>query len=412
VNFHPTTQVTVGLSFGEDLLPVGRLALRDRKIYFEYDASFLDSGLDISPLNCPAQAGVQTFDSHLFDGLPGVFNDSLPDGWGCMLLDRTMRSMSILLEELSPLDRLARVGHSGMGALIYEPDCSESAASRNLDLDAIAIQTEQVLQGKATDVLQELLLLNGSSGGVRPKVLVSVSEDRNRIACGADAVEEGFEPWIVKFSSAADGIEAGAIEYVYALMARNAGIEMEETHLFPSRTGPGYFATRRFDRKGDQRLHSHSACGLLHSDFRAPSLDYQNLVALTMVLTRDIREAEKMFRLAVFNALSHNRDDHAKNFSFLMDSTGQWELAPAYDLTFSPGPGGWQSTSVLGESQKPGIENLVALGLDAKLSKATVDAAIEQTKMALDQWRDLATQHAVPPQDIDFVESKLSDINS
>ena len=123
-----------------------------------------------------------------------------------------------------------------------------------------------------------------------------------------------------------------------SLMAKEAGIEMPSVHLFPSREGPGYFAAKHFDRDENQRFHMHTACGLLHTDFRHPSLDYDDLIGLSSIMTRDIRECEKMFRYAVFNVLAHNRDDHAKNFSFLMDSQGQWKLSPAYDLTFSSGP--------------------------------------------------------------------------
>ena len=138
-------------------------------------------------------------------------------------------------------------------------------------------------------------------------------------------------------------------------MATRSGIAIPETHLFPAKKSAGYFATKRFDRDCPKSLHMHTVCGLLHSDFRSPSLDYQDLIELTTLLTRDVRETEKMFRLAVFNVLAHNRDDHSKNFSFLMNEVGEWQLSPAYDLTFSSGPGGEQSTMVIGEGKTPGL---------------------------------------------------------
>jgi serine/threonine-protein kinase HipA len=166
---------------------------------------------------------------------------------------------------------------------------------------------------------------------------------------------------------------------------------MMEAHLFPAKKGAGYFATKRFDRtESGERLHMHTACGLLHSDFRVPSLDYQDLIKATMILTRDIREAQKMYRLAVFNALSHNRDDHAKNFSFLMDASGAWKMAPAYDLTFSSGPGGEQSTMVMGEGKNPGIEHLLKLAEVTDLSRADAQRIIDETVTALLQWKELA----------------------
>ena len=219
----------------------------------------------------------------------------------------------------------------------------------------------------------------------------------------------GLEPWLVKFPNGSDGPDAGAIEYVYALMAIEAGIDMTEVHLFPAPKGPGpgYFATKRFDRQNRKRLHVHSACGLLHSDFRAPSLDYEDLIALSMTLTRDMREVKKMYQLAVFNVLSHNRDDHAKNFSFLMRANGEWKLSPAYDLTFSAGPRGEQSTMVMGEGKNPSTDHLVQLGKFAKLPNPTIHSIIQQTKDALRRWQGLATEYDVSKANIRFIEKKI-----
>jgi len=202
-------------------------------------------------------------------------------------------------------------------------------------------------------------------------------------------------------------IDAGAIEYVYALMARNAGIDMPEVHLFPARHGAGYFAIQRFDRDGKQRLHMHTACGLLHSDFRTPSLDYEDMIALTSQLTRDMREVEKMFRLAVFNVLAHNRDDHAKNFTFLMNPEGEWHLSRAYDLTFSSGTGGEQSTLVMGEGRNPGITHLIKLGEAAKIAKPRIHEIIRQTQTALGQWPALAKEFGVSAANIKLVSGRI-----
>lgn len=395
MTFTPVSQIQIGLNFGEGSQPVGRLALRDRQIFFEYDADFLAKGLDVSPFRLPLKPGIQTFDRSLFEGLPGLFNDSLPDGWGRLLFDRAIRAKGFLPEHLSPLDRLAHVGHSGMGALTYEPDFSEAPEHEQIDLDWLASQSADVLEGEADDVLAELLALNGSSAGARPKALIGFDRKQSGIVHGAGVLNADYEPWLVKFANTQDGPDAGAIEFVYAEMARRAGIDMPETHLFAAKDGAGYFATKRFDRRGATRLHMHTACGLLHSDFRTPSLDYQDLIELTTLLTRDVREVEKMFRLAVFNVLAHNRDDHSKNFSFLMNERGEWRLSPAYDLTFSSGPGGEQSTMVMGEGKAPGVEHLRALGAEAGLRKADSDRIIEQTRAALSNWPKLAKDFGV-----------------
>lgn len=407
-NYLSTTEIKVGLNFGGETMPVGRLAIRDRAIYFEYHDSFIDQGMDLSPLRLPLQSGVTRFDNALFEGLAGVFNDSLPDGWGRLLFDRFARSQGIMPDEMTPLDRLAHVGQYGMGALVYEPDYSAEEASDAINLDALAAQVQEVLDGSADDVLQELLALNGSSAGARPKALIGVDESRQQILHGTHQLLEHYAPWLVKFANTQDGADAGAIEYVYALMAKEAGVAMPDVHLFPAKQGAGYFAIKRFDRDGTKRLHMHTACGLLHSDFRTPSLDYEDLMALTGMLTRDVREVEKMFRLAVFNVLAHNRDDHAKNFSFLMDETGEWKLAPGYDLTFSSGPRGEQSTMVMGEGKSPTVEHLIKLGNEAKIPKARITEIIEQTKAALARWESLAKEHGVSAANIKLIGSKLS----
>jgi serine/threonine-protein kinase HipA len=410
MSFTPVNTVNVGLDLGDGSSPIGRLAIRERKIYFEYDRSFIARGLEISPVRLPLQPGLRIFEAGLFDGLPGVFNDSLPDGWGRLLFDRAMRAEGILPEQLSPLDGLVHVGSTGMGALVYEPDMLPGITGGDIDLDRLAGQALDVLKGQADDVLSELIALNGSSAGARPKAMIGYNPASGAMIHGAVHLPDKFEHWLVKFQNTQDGMDAGAIEFAYADMARAAGIEMMASHLFPASKGAGFFATRRFDRDGGKRLHVHTASGLLHADHRIPSLDYEDLIALTMRVTRDIREAEKMFRLAVFNVLAHNRDDHAKNFTFLMDAAGNWRLSPAYDLTFSSGLGVEQTTMVKGEGKAPGTGHLRKLGADADLPKARIEEIIAQTQDALSQWSGLAKAYNVRPANIKLIGERLGSI--
>lgn len=403
-------ELKVGLDFGSGIQPVGRLAIRNEIIYFEYDSEFLQSNLEISPIKLPLQRGVTELPSTPFEGLAGVFNDSLPDGWGRLLFDRKFRAEGILPSDISSLDRLAYVGLHGMGALVYEPDQSPMIVDEMIDLDVLATQTEDVLEGSSEEVIAELLALNGSSAGARPKALIGVDTERKKISFGAHQLNNNFEHWIVKFPNSQDGKDAGAIEYVYALMAKNAGIIMPEVHLFPSKKGNGYFAVKRFDRECNKRLHMHTVSGLIHSNFRLPSLDYEDLLSLTSSLTKDIREVEKMFRLAVFNVMAHNRDDHAKNFTFLMNEMGEWKLSPAYDLTFSSGPGGEQSTMVMGEGRNITEDHLVKLGLNAKLSKVFIKETIEQTKSVLKKWQVLAKEYGVHTSNIKMIHQRIANI--
>ncbi len=391
--YRPTELLTVFLDARGQRQKIGRLASRDRSILFEYDAAFLASGIEISPFRLPLKPGVFTPDTSVFDGLFGVFNDSLPDGWGRLLLDRTVERYGIHRGQLNPLDRLAYVGSHGMGALSYEPEFGEGeAADAPLALDKLAEESATVLEGENEEVFEELLRLNGSSSGARPKIVAQVSEDKSRLIHGNQKLQPEHSHWMIKFPSSQDARDIGAIEYAYGLMAREAGVEMPVTHLFRTRKSR-YFGTKRFDRNTDDRVHMHSLSGLIHADHRTPSLDYDMLLRVTTALTRNIREAEKAYALACFNVLAHNRDDHAKNFSFLLDARNEWVLSPAYDLVFSYGPAGEQSTLVMGEGKNPGTAQIQALGKKHSLKNASV--ILETVHKAVAMWPTFAEQAGV-----------------
>lgn len=407
--YKPVDLLYVSLQFTAEKISVGRLAIRDKKIYFEYDNEFLVRGLAISPYKLPVRPGVQSFDNSLFGGLPGVFDDSLPDGWGRLILDRSLKAKGMNPELLSPLDRLAHVGNSGMGALVYEPIHSEPVRETGpIDLNVLATHASKLLKGEASKVLDELVAISGSSAGARPKVMIGVNKKKTEIIHGVHDLEENYEHWMVKFPNTTDGLDSGAVEYVYAQMAKDAGIDMEETYLFPAKNSPGYFGTKRFDRINNERIHLHTAAGLVHSDFRVPSLDYRDLLGLTIALTRDLSQAEEIFRLAVFNVLGHNRDDHGKNFSYLMNKDGHWHLSPAYDLIYSAGPGGEQSTIIMGEGRNPGVEDLMKLAEFSRIPKKKVAEIIDQCRSALANWKKLAKRANVDKERISEIEAVIN----
>lgn len=408
--FKPIDLIHVGLQFTDEIIPVGRLALRERIIYFEYHSDFISRGLPLSPFKLPLKPGVQSFDNSLFGGLPGVFDDSLPDGWGRLILDRSLRAKDINPDTLSPLDRLAHVGNSGMGALTYEPIQVEGAAKTSslIDLNILATQASKILEGATSKVLDELVALGGSSAGARPKAMIGVNKKKTEIIHGVHDLEEKYEHWMVKFPNTTDGKDSGAIEYVYSQMAKDAGIDMEETYLFPAKNSPGFFGTKRFDRVHNERVHLHTAAGLVHADFRAPSLDYQDLMGLTIALTRDLSQGEKLFRMAVFNVLGHNRDDHGKNFSYLMDKDGQWQISPAYDLIYSSGPNGEQSTMVMGEGRNPGVDHLMKFAEVNRIPKKRAKEIIDQCRSGLANWTKLAKKADVSKDRISEISKSLS----
>ncbi len=316
-------KLTVSISLGGQEIDLGELVSAERKIYFKYYPDFIDRGIQISPIRMRLSDKVLSADPNPFNGLFGVFNDSLPDGWGQLLLDRTFASRGISLNQTTPLDRLAYVGFQGMGALIYRPEMSSEYDSKNkLELDHIASQMKHVREGTSSDVIEELFHLGGSSGGARPKIFVGYNPDTDHLIHGSEELPDGYEHWIIKFPSSSDPIDIAHIEYSYYLMALDAGIEMSQCQLFTGSSGKQYFGTRRFDRVDGQRLHMHSASGLMRDNFRLSTMDYGHLMDCAFKLENHVRAYEKILRLAAYNVFGHNRDDHSKNFSFLMDHPG------------------------------------------------------------------------------------------
>lgn len=329
--------------------PVGRIAqTRDGLCAFEYAGEWLSNGFSISPLELPLRSGVFIAKPMPFDGGFGVFDDSLPDGWGLLVQDRYLQKQGVDPHSLSLLDRLALVGSTGRGALEYHPDRSVSSLEEYADFERLSLAADQILerddyQGRG---IEEFQRRGGSPGGARPKIFTRY---------------EGRE-WMVKFRATLDPKDIGREEYRYSLLAKECGIEMPETRLFEGE----YFGVERFDRTAEGRkLHVVSAAGLLGADYRLPSIDYSHVLKLCAALTHSVAEMWKVYRLMVFNYLIGNRDDHSKNFSFIHYDR-EWHFAPAYDLLPSSGIGGYHTTSIH-DSIKPTREDLLAVAMDGGL---------------------------------------------
>ncbi len=361
----------------------GILAEEKRHIFFEYAPKFIAQGTELSPLKLPLKSGIFEGPAHFRGGLFGLFSDSLPDAWGSLLLDKKLRQKGLSYEALSPLDRMSLIGSNPVGALEYEPSDAAYTEDFAVHPDSLADEADAILDGRQSGLLDELVVLNGSAGGARPKITALVSDDKKTIIRGSQDVPPGFSPWIIKLSNSADRKEAGLHEYVCSLLARKCGIAMPETYLFPSRTCCGHFGVKRFDRNGSQKIHIHSAGGLLHADFRIPSLDYAGLLKLTQILTRNYNDVEQMVRLMIFNVRVGNKDDHSKNFSFMLDKDNSWKLAPAYDLTRSNGINGEQTAMVNGKGADITDDDLVAEAVKAGISKRKAREMIEEVSSCL-----------------------------
>ena len=348
---------------------VGVLALTsDNRVAFQYSQEWLKDGFSINPFKLPLSNKVFIAESPYFRGLFGVFSDSLPDSYGELLLDRFLRKNGIDINELTSLDRLAYVGSSGMGLLEYIPDYSEGIDNSNIDFDVIQKECNALLDSKDVKDIATLYSLGGSSGGARPKSLIKYNG----------------EDYIVKFSSRFDPKNIAQLEYKYMSLARDAGINIPDIKLVSSKSGTQYFIIKRFDRINGRRVHMISAAALLECDFRAPSLDYNDLIKLTRVLTRNENDVIEMYRRMVFNVLIDNQDDHAKNFSFIYDAANRiYRLSPAYDITPGKTYYGEHTTSINGKGKNISEEDMLKVATQNRIDLTKAKEVIDCIKKIL-----------------------------
>ena len=399
-------ELNVYLNFSQkEKILVGSLAESGNRLFFEYAASFLLDPLWLSPYKLPPEPGLFEHKDKKFGPVFGLFDDSLPDGWGLLLMDRFLRKQGIDIERLSVLDRLSFLGRHTMGALIYEPETKQKKTGKSLDLEVLARQSRQILEGSPVDVLPELMKAGGSPGGARPKVLAGIRN--NTLISGENDLPQGFEHWMIKFNSTDDFPDAGAVEYAYAGMAGQAGIFMPETRLFEVSSQNRYFGVKRFDRKNNERFHVHTFGNLIHSNFRHPECDYETFLKVVLNLTKNHRDLEKGFRQMIFNIIANNRDDHVKNFAFMLDERREWTLTPAYDLTYAKGPGGEHSMSLLGEGVTPGKKEILRLGEKTGLSATKVRGITDEVLAGVECWQDFAGAAGVTRQTRDHIWKKI-----
>ncbi len=335
---------------------VGQLSLTpdNRLCAFEYDSSWLADGFSISPLELPLKSGLFIARPTPFYGNFGIFEDSLPDGYGRYLLHKVLLQNGIKDSDLSALARLSLVGNGGMGALTYEPATTLQQHSEPFDVDRLQQIAFEVLKEKNDNDAGWLLFNSGNSGGCRPKALFSDVDGH----------------WLVKFRHTYDPMDMGIQEYHYNEVARRCGINVPDFKLINGK----YFASRRFDLSPDgERQHVATAGGLLCISLSNPVLDYSNLLALTGFLTQSHEDVEELFRRMVFNYLTDNKDDHCKNFSFICKKSPSgkfvWKLAPAYDLTLcTEGYNGEHATSV-NDKGNPSLSDMITVGTKAKISE-------------------------------------------
>ena len=342
---------------------VGTLSMGNHSCcQFEYDRVWLRDGFSISPLQLPLKAGLFAAQWQPFKGNFGIFEDSLPGGYGEYLLRKVLRREGVDYGSLTPVQRLSIVGSSGMGALCYVPESKIGERLSSLTLDEMQSLALEVLSERTDEGSELLLAASGNSGGVRPKCVYTD--------------ETGH--WLVKFRHTFDPTDIGQQEYHYNELAQQAGIVVPEFRLIDGK----YFATRRFDiDKQGNRLHMATASGLLNEPLTPPKMDYHSLLQLTGFLTQSPEAVEQQFRRMVFNHYARNFDDHARNFSFLCRD-GRWELAPAYDLTNDQTLG--EHATTVNFKGLPTDEDMITVGMNTKMTRDRCRQIIDEVKSVIE----------------------------
>ena len=392
----------------------------DNYAIFEYEPSFLNRGLDISPLQmglAQARGGDGLFfppglNRDTFLGLPGLLADSLPDKFGNSVIDAWLARQGRSAADFSPVERLCYTGKRGMGALEFTPaTISRYDKSVDVDISELVALTQQIMSERmhlntslhsesahAGEAILDILRVGTSAGGARPKAVIAINAQQQVIS-GQLPPPPGFDSWIIKFDGVSD-LELGEpkaygrIEYGYHLMAKAAGITMSECRLLEEQ-GRAHFMTRRFDRLGAEKLHMHSLCGIAHFDFNQPgAYSYEQVFAVMRQLRLSKQEAVQQFRRMVFNVIARNQDDHTKNIAFLMDKSGKWKLSPAFDMNYSHNPSGrWTSQhqmSLNGKRDNFVLDDLLAVAQSISLSRPMT--VIAQVQNAIKRWPEFARQ--------------------
>jgi serine/threonine-protein kinase HipA len=397
---------------------------------FEYTADFLPSGIAVSPLTMPLRGGAFSFPDlpeRTFKGLPGLIADSLPDRFGNLLIDQWLAREGRTPADFNPVERLCYLGARGMGALEFRPALRGGRdVAAPVQIDALVRLANDALARKAglattpahddaehAAALRDILRVGTSAGGARAKAVVAWNPATGEFRSGQVEAPPGFEHWLLKFDgvsenrdkeSLADPQGYGKIEYAYQLMARAAGITMSDCRLFEE-NGRAHFMTRRFDRpqRRDQpgKLHLQSLCALAHYDFNAPGAHaYEQAFAVARALALPPAALEELFRRAVFNVIARNQDDHTKNIAFLMDQSGRWTLAPAYDVAYAYNPDGqWTARhqmTLAGKLDDFTPDDLLACARAAGLKTRRAKTVIAEVAAAVRRWPEFATSAAVP----------------
>ena len=416
---------------------IGAVSLEDDRqtAAFQYEPTFAQSGIQVSPIAMPLSIQTYTFPAlahGTFHGLPGLLADSLPDKFGNALIDAWLATQGRNPESFNAVERLCYTGARGMGALEFRPASGPATShSQTVQIDSLVELAGEILSRRNTlrasfshtekaAALGDILRVGTSAGGARAKAIIAWNPITNEVRSGQISAGDGFEYWLLKFDGVSENRDReladpkgyGAIEYAYYQMASAAGIEMNECRLLEE-CGRRHFMTRRFDRTtDDKKRHMQSLGALAHYDFNAAgTYSYEQNFLVMRRLQLPMAAIEEQFRRMTFNIIARNQDDHVKNIAFLMDKSGHWSLSPAFDLTYSYNPdGAWTSVhqmSMNGRRDNFTLDDFRACAKTISMKRGRAEAIVDQVRSAVLRWNDFATHAGVLPSWLDCVQKNF-----
>lgn len=384
---------------------------------FEYEPQFIGKGIEPSPIMMPVLQGrVYSFGNlnhDVFNGLPGMLADSLPDTYGRALFEQWLALTG--RTSGNPIETLCFLGKRCMGALEFEPAIGPTSdAKLKIEIDSLVEVAKEALKNKSDfgvnlsndkkAAIAEILRLGTSAGGQRAKAIIAYNKESGEVRSGQVEVPKGFDYYLIKL----DGVSAnagfketenfGRLEYSFSQLVKECGIDMTECSIIEE-NGRAHFLTKRFDRINGEKLHMQTLCGIAHYDFHLRrGYSYEQAFNVMRQLRLPYSQAEEMFRRMVFNVVVRNQDDHTKNISFLMDRNGKWRLSPAYDIGFSYNPNGsWTATHQMSINGK--FDNITRKDLLACANVNNIKNASEIIDMVCEiasRWEEIALNCEVP----------------
>ncbi|NCD11813.1 MAG: type II toxin-antitoxin system HipA family toxin [Epsilonproteobacteria bacterium] len=400
---------------------IGTILLKDGVVYFEYDKAFKASKLEISPIKLPLSFnGVYTnTDDRYFEGLAGVFHDTLPDKFGTKVIERYFESKNIPPHELTLIQKLMFVGDKSIGAITYQPiihKANESHINELIELQNFYENAKKIISGDAIEVVDEMLSFMdsaASAGGARAKAIIGYNAHTKEMISGVKReLRKDFEHYLIKFDMPReDGSSSDytKLEYLYMRMAAEVGIDVPKIELL-THGNLAHYLIKRFDRVDGQALHVHSVAGLTHTNFNIPMhYSYDELLRLTRYLTGSQHAVNEQFKRMIFNIVGRNQDDHAKNFAFTMDTDGLWHLSPAYDITYAHGVGYTKNhqLSLNGKTNDFTSKDILQLAKKHSIKEKMLKEYIEHVSETFSHFQKRAMELNVKEQTVERIYQKL-----